>query len=67
MGNCQIGFELVHVYRVASQLDKTLPPLPLMRKLLRYSFDPLFIKQEVIRSKLTQISTRVFIFHLKKK
>lgn len=63
----QLALHLRHVYRVASQLDKTLPPLPLMRKLLRYSFDPLFIKQEVIKSKLTQISTRVFIFHLKKK
>lgn len=63
----QLALHLRHVYRVASKFDKTLPPLPLMRKLLRYSFDPVFIKQEVIKSKLTQISTRVFIFHLKKK
>ncbi|MHA3078852.1 Rha family transcriptional regulator [Acinetobacter sp. ANC 5502] len=63
----QLALHLRHVYRVASQLEKTLPPLPLMRKLLRYSFDPLFIKQEVIKSKLTQVSTRVFIFSCKKK
>ncbi|MHA3104143.1 Rha family transcriptional regulator [Acinetobacter sp. ANC 3791] len=63
----QLALHLRHVYRVASQLEKTLPPLPLMRKLLRYSLDPLFIKQEVIKSKLTQVSTRVFIFSCKKK